>query len=107
MANQPLRLIIQEVELEKLHKIEIANQSFEATIWISLLIPGGKSDPDLSAPGVVFPMGTDGKPTFRPSAMWYLKQVDFRNALSFKVIDGKVRRGGVKQRIVPPVLPRT
>lgn len=92
--REPLQLIVYEVELEKLHNINLLNNRFDATIWIPFVVKGGAKDPDLSAPGVVFPMGADGKPTFKPSAEWYMKQIDCRNALSMKMIDSKVLKKG-------------
>ena len=72
---QPLRLVVREVELEKLHKIDIANQSFHATIWVPFIVEGGALDKNLTAKGAIFPIGEDGKPTFKPSAEWFLAQV--------------------------------
>ena len=48
------------------------------------VIPGGALDPHLRKEGEVFPMDDEGKPTYRPSAGWYMAQVDFRSALNFK-----------------------
>jgi len=88
-APTPLSLILREVELEKLHKIDVANQSFHASIWMQFVIPGGAKDAALASKSDEFPMN-NGKPTFKPSALWYMKQIDLRNALSYKVIDQKV-----------------
>jgi hypothetical protein len=43
---------------------------------------GGAKKPDLIAPGSDFPIGDDGKPTFRPPAGWYLSQFDVQNVVS-------------------------
>jgi hypothetical protein len=32
----------------------------------------------------------DGRPTFKPSALWYLDQFDVRNAIDFEIISRKV-----------------
>lgn len=91
--RKPLKLHLKEVELEKLHKIDYTQNSFQATIWVPFVIEGGALDPTLTAPGAVFPM-EGGRPTFKPSAEWFLKQVDSRNALSFNIIDSKTLKKG-------------
>lgn len=68
---------------------QVHRQSFNAQIWVEFIVEGGARDPDLSAKGEVFPIGADGKPTFRPSLAWYMAQVDMRNALTFRVVDAK------------------
>ena len=83
-----------QLELMKLHNIDVQKSSFQAQIWVEFTIHGGALDSNLSADGAVFPMGADGQPTFRPSAGWYMEQVDFRNAHSVKVVDSKWRRVG-------------
>ena len=95
-AKQPVVLELRELELQKLHRLDVANQSFAATLWIEFVIAGGKGDPHLSAKGKVFPVDPQtGAPTFTPSAEWYLSQLDCRNALHFSVLDAKVfARGG-------------
>ena len=92
--NDPVRFELTQIDLMKLHNIDVQKSSFQAQIWIEFTIRGGALDADLSAGGVVFPIGEDGKPTFRPSAGWYMEQVDFRNAHSVKVVDSKWRRAG-------------
>ena len=74
----PLRLVCREVELQKLHKLDISNQSFQAMLWMEFVIPKGALDDNLTAgmsdrpPTQHFPVdGTTGKPTFKPSATWY------------------------------------
>ena len=75
-------------------KIDVANQSFHATIWLPFVVEGGALDPALSADGAVFPIGPDGTPTFTPSARWYADQIDFRNALTFRVVNCAVQKRG-------------
>lgn len=90
---RPPRFHIVELELQKLHKLDVANQSFAATLWMDMVIRDGAKDPNLSAKGKVFPIDPKtGKPTFQPSAEWFLGQIDCRNALKFSVVDSKVMR---------------
>jgi len=75
----PFKIVLKEVELQKLHKLDISNQSFHATIWMEFCIPGGANDTYLTA-GMgtdsqparpIFPMDPDtGRPLFKPSATW-------------------------------------
>ena len=65
-----------QLELMKLHNIDVQKSSFQAQIWVEFTIHGGALDSNLSADGAVFPMGADGQPTFRPSAGWYMEQVE-------------------------------
>ena len=93
--REPLKLILIEVELQRLHRLDMASQTFAATLWLEFLIPGGALDPDLSAVGEQFPLDqTSGAPLYRPSAAWYLKRAGFRNALDFRVTDSKIMRRG-------------
>lgn len=100
VADHMLRLVLREVEVQKLHRLDIASQSFQAQIWMEFLIPGGALDPSLSAghasfpPTQHFPLDENGRPTFTPSATWYMAQIDCRNALSWRVVDGKVMSRG-------------
>ena len=92
--NDPVRFELTQIDLMKLHNIDVQKSSFQAQIWVEFSIRGGALNADLSADGAVFPIGEDGQPTFRPSAGWYMQQVDFRNAHSVKVVDSKWRRAG-------------
>ena len=93
-ASNLVRLELTQIDLMKLHNIDVQKLTFQAQIWVEFTIRGGALDADLSADGAVFPMGADGKPTFRPSAEWYMEQVDFRNAHSYKVVDAKCMKRG-------------
>eukprot|EP00964_Phaeocystis_antarctica_P161894 scaffold135146_cov66-Phaeocystis_antarctica.AAC.3 len=92
--SSPTCFELLNIDLMKLHNIDVQKSSFQAQIWIEFTIRGGALDADLSKEGAVFPIGEDGKPTFKPSAGWYMQQVDFRNAHSVKVIDSKSRMAG-------------
>lgn len=93
-ARKPLSLRLREIEVQKLHKIDVVNRSFNACIWFEFEIAGGKHDPYLCAQGAVFPIGENGVPLFRPSAGWYVNQLDIRNALSYRVVDSKIMPRG-------------
>ena len=93
-ASNLVRFELTQIDLMKLHNIDVQKLTFQAQIWIEFTIRGGALNADLSADGAVFPMGEDGKPTFRPSAGWYMEQVDFRNAHSVKVVDAKCMKRG-------------
>ena len=92
--SSPTCFELLNIDLMKLHNIDVQKSSFQAQIWVEFTIRGGALDADLSKEGAVFPIGEDGKPTFKPSAGWYMQQVDFRNAHSVKVIDSKSRMAG-------------
>lgn len=89
-----LILELNAIELQKLHSLDINGQRFSATIWMEYLIRDGLLDSELKKEGVHFPIGPDGKPTFRPSCGWYMAQADFRNALSLRCVDSKVLTRG-------------
>ena len=57
------------------HQRRRANKTFQATIWMEFVIPGGALDASLCA-GLTdgkqhFPIDETGRPTFTPSATWY------------------------------------
>ena len=87
-------LELAQIDLMKLHNIDVQKLRFDAQIWVEFVLRGGALDPHLSKEGAVFPIGEDGKPTFRPSAAWYQQQVDFRNAINFRAVDTKILRRG-------------
>ena len=94
-SKKGLTLVLKEIELQKLHNLNIQTQSFQAQLWTEFVIPGGAKDPDLSAKGEVFPFDPQtNKPTFKPSAGWYMAQIDSRNALSYKICDAKIMTRG-------------
>ena len=84
-------LVARLVEVNRLWDIDIISQRFKAEIMLQLVFEGGAKDPDLAkldAPG--FPLDGFGRPTFRPSAAWYMNQVDFNNAIEYKTLDKNV-----------------
>lgn len=89
LPRRTVTMELTEVELQKLHTLDPNGQRFSAVLWTEWIFRGGLLDPDLAAKGEIFPIGADGRPTFRPSAEWFAAQVDYRNALSIKQIDRK------------------
>ena len=87
-------LVLRLVEVNQLKTIDIVSQCFTAEFVIQLAFEGGALDEHLSNPSDEFPTDQNGRPTFRPSASWYMNQVDFNNALDYKTIDAKVVRDG-------------
>lgn len=96
--SRPQRLVLREVELQKLHQLDVNNQSFSGCIWMEFHFPGGAHDEHLSREPLDkphFPLDPQtGKPTFKPNAAWYMAQMDSRNALSWELMEGKIMRRG-------------
>jgi hypothetical protein len=82
------------VEVNRLSDIDIINQRFRTEIVVQLVFVDGNLDEDLKKPGAEFPLDGFGRPTFRPSAAWYMAQVDFNNAHEWKTLDQSVRAEG-------------
>ena len=70
---------LDKVELLKLSNINVAASTFKAQIYIQCVVRGAANDEDFCKEGIVFPIGSDGKPTFRPSAGWFLDKLEFCN----------------------------
>ena len=87
-------LTVRNVEVNRLVEIDIVGQKFHAELVVQFAFVGGGLDPHLVSPSDAFPLDGWGRPTFRPSAAWYMAQVDFNNALNFKTLDAKVVREG-------------
>ena len=85
----PRRLMVKLVEVNRLSDIDIIGQRFRAEIVVQLAFIGGALDEHLSKPSAEFPLDGFGRPTFRPSAAWYMAQVDFNNAHEYKTLDAK------------------
>ena len=88
---QPLlrTLIVRMVEVNRLSDIDIISQRFRAEVVVQAAFEGGAKDLDLCNPSAAFPFDGFGRPTFRPSAAWYMAQVDFNNAIEYKTLDAK------------------
>ena len=80
-------LVVRLVEVNRLSDIDIIGQRFKAEVVVQLAFEGGAKDVHLSKPSASFPLDGFGRPTFRPSAKWYVDQVDFNNAHEYKTLD--------------------
>lgn len=96
------QLLVRSVEVLRMNEIDNVKQTFKAQILFIFVFPGGGKDPALSAPSSkddngreIFPLDDDGKPTFKPSAWWYLDQCEINNvydAGSLTLSEKKVMR---------------
>lgn len=95
-APTPLKrtLTVRLIEINRLTDIDIIKQCFMAEILVQFAFEGGNNDPFLVDPNPEFPLDAYGRPTFRPSAAWYMAQLDFNNALDYKVLDSKLVPSG-------------
>ena len=82
------------VEILQLNSVDLVAETFTAQLFIEFRFPGAALDPDLSAKSAAFPFGPDGKPTFRPSARWYVDQIDFNNANKYQILNKDVLEVG-------------
>ena len=87
-------LEVRFVEMNRLGDIDIINQRFHAEFVVQLAFKGGANDEQLSSTDPGFPLDAWNRPTFRPSAAWYMAQVDFNNAHEFTQLDAKVVTDG-------------
>ena len=72
--------VVTKVELLKLSHINIVTSTFKAQLWMQLTVRGAAKDPGFATADKLFPMDPDtGAPTFRPSAGWYVSQLEFAN----------------------------
>ena len=86
---------VHKVELLKMSHINVPGSTFKGQIWLEMVVRGAAHDEDFCKKGSVFPMGENGRPTFRPSVGWYLDKFEFCNAEgSMKLLDHLVRNEG-------------
>ena len=78
------------VEVNRIADIDIITQRFRAEVVLQLAFEGGAKDEELNNPYAGFPLDSWNRPTFRPSAAWYMAQVDFNNAIEYKTLDAKI-----------------
>ena len=83
-------LTVRMVEVNRIADIDIITQRFRAEVVLQLAFEGGAKDEDLNNPYAGFPLDSWNRPTFRPSAAWYMAQVDFNNAIEYKTLDAKI-----------------
>ena len=100
LARPLLRVLeVEKADLLKLNNIDYMMHRFDAQLYLSMLIRGGAHDADLCKDSKAFPLDQAGRPTFRPSAAWYLDQFELSNAISSKVIDANIFVDGDDLRI--------
>ena len=90
----PRTLVVRMVEVNRLSDIDIISQRFRAEVVVQAAFEGGAKDVDLCNTSAAFPFDGFGRPTFRPSAAWYMAQVDFNNAIEYKTLDAKIMPSG-------------
>jgi len=100
--NAPLlrRLEIVRADVTQLSAIDQLSQTFRARLFLILRLPGGAKDDDLSRESEDFPVDSHGRPTFRPSARWYLSQLDFPNGRDIKTLESKVTTAGDDLQVI-------
>jgi hypothetical protein len=80
---KPRIIEVESVEISQVSKIDDVQQLFAAIIFVQFKFPGGKRDTDLwNTSGEDFPIGPDGKPTFKPTAKWYFEHIELCNHIS-------------------------
>ena len=79
-ARRELELSVLRVDLINISAIDEISQTFAARLYVQCAFRGGARDEHLSSDSRGFPVDALGTPTFRPSAAWFLDQVEFHNA---------------------------
>ena len=93
-------LEIVRADMTQLSAIDQISQTFRATIFIIMKISKGALDSSLTKDFEGFPLDDDGRPTFRPSAKWYLAQITFPNGRDLKEIETKVTTAGEDLQLI-------
>ena len=90
---RPLKrtLELEIVDINRLSDVDIIKQRFTCEFVTRFTFKGGARDEHLNKAGAEFPFDSHGKPTFRPSALWYAKQVDFNNAHEYTTLGRPTR----------------
>ena len=96
LGRNAVQIELIRADLLKIMDINAHTHTFKAMVFLQLAFVDGALDDDLSRPGREFPYGPDKKPTFRPSAGWYMEQIELSNALlsSSKALDKIIKREG-------------
>ena len=69
-------------------------------MFIILRFKDGALDDDLVKEFDGFPVDNEGKPTFLPSATWFLKQIEFSNGQDLQYSDHKVITAGKDLKLI-------
>ena len=75
-------LNITRIDWLQLSNISQKSQSFGAEIFVQGTFLGGKGDAGLNSSSDEFPLDICGRPTFRPSAQWFLNLIEFKTTMS-------------------------
>ena len=79
--RRELRLDVLRVDLLNVSSIDEIRQTFHARLYVQCAFRGGARDAALSSASADFPVDEHGTPTYRPSARWFLDQIEFHNAV--------------------------
>ena len=93
-----LELVLADVT--QLSAIDQVTQSFHASLFIILRFRGGALDSDLIKDYDGFPLDAEGRPTFRPSARWFLRQIEFPNGSNLQLHETKVLTAGDDLKLI-------
>ena len=89
---EPLRVVLQLIDVEKVSNINIVSQTFHATVFVELRIDGGALDQDLVRKDQAVRKADDG--SLHPSAMWYLNKLEVGNAVKYELENARVLESG-------------
>jgi len=78
VEQRTVEIEFSRIDVLQLSHISQKSQSFGLEIFLQCTIVGGANDPDLSSDSDAFPVDIAGRPTFRPSALWFLNQFEFQ-----------------------------
>ena len=90
-------------DVTHLSSIDQVSQTFRARLFLILRVAGGADDEHLVKEYDGFPLDTNGVPTFRPSARWYLNQISFSNGRSIETQESKVTVAGNDLQLIKRV----
>ena len=94
-----VRMQFTRIDVLQMSNISQKTQSFDVELFLQATIVNGSEDPDLAASNDGFPVNAAGKPTFRPSAKWFLGQADFQTPIKpLTTRVASVVRGGQGQK---------
>lgn len=91
--RREVELSVLRVDLINISAIDECSQTFQARLYVQCAFRGGARDEFLRSDSRGFPVDDFGTPTFRPSAKWFLDQVEFHNAkfevnqLDYRVVE--------------------
>ena len=93
-SSEPRDFEVAKLDLLQISDIDLVKQTFSATIFVALRVKDGALDEAFCSEGIHFPFDKNGKPTFRPSAGWYLSKLEVSNGVDWQRLDECVRVSG-------------